>query len=171
MTIQNQPSCFEADRFILRRFVSADANDIVNALNDAEMCRGLSVVPFPYTLDDAHAFIELGDALAAFAIVRKDGALIGSVGLGKQLGYWVAKPFWRQGYAFAASSILVSEHFERCSDPIASGYVDDNHASAAVLAKLGFEVISDQMLHIKSRGREVPAKSVQLTKARWETRQ
>jgi RimJ/RimL family protein N-acetyltransferase len=90
--------------------------------------------------------------------------------VGKQLGYWVGKPYWGQGFATEAATAVLDRYFTDHDEDVQSGYVDDNAASAAVLAKLGFEITGDRMLHIRSRGAEVPAKSVSLSKARWRSR-
>ncbi|MEP1521412.1 GNAT family N-acetyltransferase [Ascidiaceihabitans sp.] len=156
-----------SERLILRPFVPQDADAIVAALNDAETCRGLTVVPYPYTKQDADQFISEGTAQAS-AVCLKDGQLIGCIGLGAQLGYWFAKPHWGKGYATEAALAVLADHFAHSDTDVMSGYVDDNFASAAVLRKLGFVVVGNTMLHIRSRGIAVPAKSVCLTRTHWE---
>ncbi len=155
------------ERLQLRPFETNDAAAIVSALNDPEMCQGLTVVPCPYTLADADWFIEHGTQ-NTLAVTVKDGTLVGAVGLGIQLGYWIAKAYWGKGYATEAARPLLTAHFAQSDEPVLSGYVDDNARSAAVLQKLGFEYAGDQMLHIRSRNRDVPGVSVKLTKDRWE---
>ena len=157
-------------RLHLRPFVPGDAPAIVAHLDDMETCRGLTLVPCPYTRADAEAFIATSfpDALA---ICLHDDTLIGAMGLGKQLGYWIGKPFWGKGYATEAARPVLGAHFAVSCDPVISGYVADNHASGAVLRKLGFRVTGNKMLHIKSRNVEIPAKSVALSKPEWEVLQ
>ena len=157
----------ETSRLGLRPFAPHDAPAIVDALNDAEMCRGLTVVPFPNHLEDAHWFINEGST-DAMAVCLQDGSLIGAVGLGNTLGYWIAKPHWSNGYATEAAKPLLSQHFSQTDKPVSSNYVDDNHGSATVLAKLRFEITGDTMLPIKSRNGTFPAKEVLLSKTRWE---
>lgn len=141
MTHHTAASVFVTDRLNLRPFISAHAPSIVASLNDAEMCYGLTVVPFPYHLDDANWFINEGSK-DALAVCLCDGSLIGAVGL--------------------------EQHFSQSNAPVVSSYVDDNHGSASVLAKLGFEITGDTMLPIKSRDGAFPAKEVRLSKARWD---
>ena len=167
MTHHTAASVFETDRLNLRPFVSTDAPSIVASLNDAEMCYGLTVVPFPYHLDDANWFINEGSK-DALAVVLCDGSLIGAVGLGNTLGYWIAKQHWGNGFATEAATPLLAQHFSQSNAPVVSSYVDDNHGSASVLAKLGFEITGDTMLPIKSRDGAFPAKEVRLSKARWD---
>ena len=155
------------ERLILRPFVAQDAPSLVTALNDREMCHGLTAVPYPYTPSNAQWFINEGseDTLAVCTI---DNQLVGAMTQGVQLGYWIAKPHWRNGYAYEAAHAVVTDHFTRNETDIHSGYVLDNHASAAVLRKLGFEFYREKMLYIRSRDNEVPAKAMVLTKACWE---
>jgi RimJ/RimL family protein N-acetyltransferase len=157
----------ETRRLILRPFAPQDAAAITAELNDMEMCRGLAVVPCPYTLDDADWFIREA-AQDALAVCTKDNILIGAVGLGTTLGYWIAKSQWRKGYAFEACHAVLTDHFSRRHKDVHSGYVDDNYGSAAVLRKLGFDVVKDTMLHIRSRAAEMPAKAVVLRQSRWD---
>ena len=156
------------NRLILRDFVHSDAPEIAAALNDMETCRGLTMVPCPYTMADAEAFLAKPDKDAR-AVCTLDDQLIGVVGNGAQFGYWFAKAQWGKGYASEATQAVVADHFAHSDADLLSGYVSDNHASAAVLRKLGFEITGDKMLHIRSRNKEVPSKSVVLTKSRWET--
>ena len=56
----------------------------------------------------------------SFAIVRKlDNALLGAVSIGimpehkrAELGYWMGKPYWGQGYTTEAASRLLKFGFE-----------------------------------------------------------
>lgn len=161
------PQTFETDRLSLRPFAMADAPVIVDLLNDAEMCKGLTAVPFPYTQADAESFIERRPD-NTFAVCAKDGSLVGAMGLGSQLGYWFGRAFWGRGYATEAARTLLTHHFTLGDETVISGYAAWNAASANVLRKLGFEVTGDKMLYIRSLGQDVPAKAVALTKARWE---
>lgn len=157
----------ETMRLILRDFQPKDAPAIVACLNDMDMCRGLTVVSCPYTLADAEWYIAKGSQ-DALAVCTRDGTLIGAMGLGKQLGYWIAKPQWARGYASEAATAVLARHFAKSDAPVSSGYVDDNFGSARVLEKLGFEIVGDKPLFIRSRGKEVPGKAVSLSKTRWE---
>lgn len=167
MTQTITDTAFQTQRLFLRGFRPGDAPALVTALDDHEMCHGLTVVPYPYTLDDAHWFINEG-AGEALAVCRNDGALIGAMGLGKTFGYWIAKPYWGQGYATEAAKPVLDSHFSTSDAPVQSSYVDDNLGSARVLEKLGFEITGDAVLSIRSRGQDVPGKAVSLTKTRWE---
>ena len=143
-------SRLETDRLLLRPPSLVDVPAIVAIANDYDVAKNLATLPHPYESDDAKAFIgraaeqrALGTDFA-FAIVRKnDGALMGSVGLhlkqGKfEFGYWLGKPYWRQGYATeAARRVIVFAFSELKAETVWAGWYHDNPASGHVLEKLG----------------------------------
>lgn len=161
------PAFFQTERLTLRPFQAGDAPAIAAALDNPQMSRGLFMVPYPYHVADAEWFIAEG-AQDALAVCLKDGPLVGATGLGNSLGYWIAKQHWGNGYATEAARPLLAQHFASNDTPVKSSYITENHGSARVLEKLGFEVTGDALLHIKSRNAEIAGKSVRLTKQRWE---
>lgn len=90
---------------VLRPWRATDAPALVEACNDPESRRWLAGLPVPYTLEDAHAFVDsreydhaAGVALHVAAALDTDGPAVGSfsvMGLGRQrrdtgeVGYWV----------------------------------------------------------------------------------
>jgi RimJ/RimL family protein N-acetyltransferase len=104
----------ETERLLLRPPQAADIGHFVPLLNDFDVSRNLSRVPHPYTEDDGCAFVvKAADQRArgehfTFAVLRKtDTAFIGMCGvhpaLGFEMGYWLGKPYWGQGYATEAA--------------------------------------------------------------------
>ena len=138
------------DRLILRPLTIADAAPMATLLNDFDIARMVSRIPYPYALDDAHAFLAHLQRVdpsreRGFALHSDEAGLMGVVGLdprddsATELGYWLGKPFWGQGYMTEAVGAvlkwvggawgrryLVSRHFA------------DNPASGRVLTKAGF---------------------------------
>jgi len=141
----------ETKRLLLRVPAAFDVSDIVRLAGDYEVAKNLSRMPHPYT--EAHARDWLGTIEEkrtagtdyAFAITRKDdGAYLGGIGLHKrdagafEFGYWLGKPYWRQGYATEAARRLVAFAFlELGLNRVIAGYFHDNPASGHVLKKLG----------------------------------
>jgi ribosomal-protein-alanine N-acetyltransferase len=72
-----------------------------------------------------------------------DGVFMGCCGLhlkdGRfELGYWLGKPFWGQGYATEAAKRVVSFAFRDLkATSVWAGWFHDNPASGRVLEKLG----------------------------------
>ena len=161
-------------RLLLRPGFPEDAPALATAIGDEAIVRNLSVVPWPYTLRDAEAFLASprDPALPSFLIFeRTEGApqLIGSCGLHRrhsgaaELGYWIARAHWGRGFATEAGAALID--IARALDlrSLEAGHFIDNPASGRVLEKLGFRsigVIAPRMSC--ARGVEVPARLMRL---------
>ncbi len=100
----------ETERLLLRPLVPADAPAIARLVGDFEVSRWLSVVPHPYCEADACAFIDT-IAGAWDRAITCQGTLIGVVGIGDSLGYWLGRPFWGRGYMSEAAAALVGAWF------------------------------------------------------------
>jgi [ribosomal protein S5]-alanine N-acetyltransferase len=168
----------ETGRLILRSPELGDAAAIAAALNDFDISKNLAVVPFPYTENDAYAFIaRAADALGkgeawCFVIRRKtDNALIGACGLhlkegGYELGYWIAKPHWRQGYATEAAHELAAFAFHDLkAENLRAGWYHDNGISGRILAGLGFKAEGVVKQDCLARGHAVLCNRTMLTRA------
>ena len=161
-------------RLLLRPGFPEDAPALAAAIADQAIVRNLAVVPWPYTLRDAEAFLASprDPILPSFLIFeRTDGApqLVGSCGLGRrasravEMGYWIARPHWGRGYATEACVALIDIARTLGLACLEGSHFLDNPASARVLEKLGFAprgVIAPRMSC--ARGEEVPARLMQL---------
>jgi len=161
-------------RLLLRPGFPEDARALAAALADKAIARNLAVVPWPYTLRDAEAFLASprDPVLPSFLIFeRTDGApqLVGSCGLGRrpsgavELGYWIARACWGRGLASEAGRALIDIARTLRLARIEASHFIDNPASARVLDKLGFEstgIVAPRMNC--ARGEEVPARLMRL---------
>jgi RimJ/RimL family protein N-acetyltransferase len=161
-------------RLRLRPQVEADIPAIIAGLNDWEVARWLTVVPYPYTRTDADEWIGRQvppvPGRAHFAI-DAGGGLVGVVTLDTELGYWLDRSAHGRGYMTEACIALLEWNFNvRPDDLVPSGYHAGNAASAAVQRKLGFvETGERDMRFVRSQQREVEHIGTSLTKARFET--
>jgi ribosomal-protein-alanine N-acetyltransferase len=142
----------ETDRLILRPFALADAKDVQRLAGDFAVADTTLNIPHPYPDGAAEEFFsthqakyEKGEGII-FAITRKvGGSLIGGVGLDvtkrfrrAEIGYWIAKPFWNQGYATEAGRAVVAYGFSKGSlHKIVGTYLARNPASGRVMKKIG----------------------------------
>jgi len=165
-------------RLLLRPGFPEDAPALANAIADKAIVMNLAVVPWPYSVRDAEAFLASprDPVLPSLLIFeRGPGApqLAGACGLGRrpsgsvEMGYWIARRFWGRGYATEACTALVDIARALGLLSLEGSHFIDNPASARVLDKLGFVslgVIAPRMCC--ARGQEVPARLMRLELSR-----
>ena len=163
------------ERLLLRPGWIEDAPALHRAIADERVVRNLALAPWPYALADAEAFLarERPAQTPSLLIFRRGGAapqLIGGIGLGPmpeggiELGYWLARPHWGQGYATEAgrAAIAMARHSLRLRR-LHSGHFVDNPASGRVLAKLGFRDSGDTAARNSAgRGESAPCRLFEL---------
>jgi RimJ/RimL family protein N-acetyltransferase len=161
-------------RLLLRPGFPEDAPALARAMSDQAIARNLAVVPWPYTLRDAEAFLASprDPVLPSFLIFERTDAaprLIGSCGLGRrpsgavELGYWIARAHWGRGFATEAGLALVGIARTLKLARLEASHFIDNPASARVLDKLGFQSTGLIAPRINcARGEEVPARLMRL---------
>ena len=140
-------------RLTLRHPSGDDAVRIAHALNNWEVARWLSRVPYPYQNTDATEFIEgcriaLSNRTAFRFVIDQEKELVGGIGLETQgtslfkLGYWIARENWGKGIATEAVLAVINFVFEElgASRIIASCH-QQNRRSKNVLLKTNFSRI------------------------------
>jgi RimJ/RimL family protein N-acetyltransferase len=171
------------ERLLLRPGWAEDAPALAAAIADERIVRNLATAPWPYRLRDAEAFLaQPRDPLLPSFLVfeRTDGEprLIGSCGLGRrpsgavELGYWIARPFWGQGFATEASTALIEIARALRLPRLQASHFLDNPTSGRVLEKLGFEPLGITAPRLScARGTEAQSKMFALELARAEADQ
>lgn len=153
--------------FTLRPWRREDAAAIVPYADDPLVARNLrDVFPNPYTLADAQGFISSciereGRGQLCRTIVV-DGRAVGSIALilgddvyrkSAELGYWLSRPFWRQGIMTAAVKEMCALGFGTWdivrihAEPYAR-----NAGSRGVLEKAGFALEGIQRKSVFKNG-------------------
>ncbi|WP_233496498.1 MULTISPECIES: GNAT family N-acetyltransferase [Corallincola] len=133
----------------LRHFENQDLELLVEYLNCDDVVRYLStVIPQPYTDADAKWWICEGSKADFVRAIEVNGVLAGCIGAHRkqaefsksaEVGYWLAKPFWGQGFATEALNLLAREVSETTDIVRLQAMVfEGNAASLAVLKKSGF---------------------------------
>jgi RimJ/RimL family protein N-acetyltransferase len=163
-----------SERLFLRPGWPEEWEDLLSLIDDEDVVRNLARAPWPYTAEDARAFAlcQHEQLLPNFFITlpgAQGARLIGSVGLSRdgdrvELGYWIGRPYWGNGYATeAARAILPLARALGHRELVANHFVD-NPASGRVLHKLGFcptGTIRDRFS--LGRGEKAPAHLMSLT--------
>lgn len=140
-------------RLILRPFVIEDAELVTELLQDPEIHRWTSSIPFPYTLDHAREFLtrsareeEAGTSFVWAITLRDNGTVIGAMGLHDvqsahsraELGYWLGDEYRGQGYASEAARRVIAWCFEDAEFyRIQASYFPGNQQSARVMESIG----------------------------------
>jgi [ribosomal protein S5]-alanine N-acetyltransferase len=158
----------ETDRLILRRATVEDSAFILELLNEPSWLRFIGDKGVR-TLDDARDYIlkslvamyeRFGFGLLLTEL--KDGGIpIGICGLIKRdsledvdIGFAFLPKFWGQGYAYESASAVM--RYGKASfglDRIVAIITPDNHDSARLLGKLGFEF--ERMVRLTEDSAEV----------------
>lgn len=142
-------------RLTLRPLCMDDAQSLLRMYSDPEFTRYWSTEPWT-SLSQAAALIEkdqrelaAGEALRLGVFLRNSEVLIGICSLFHlvrpcrrcEVGYSIAREYWRQGYMFEAVSALLGWAFEDLGMNRLEADIDPrNTASALGLEKLGFKL-------------------------------
>jgi 8-oxo-dGTP diphosphatase len=181
------------DRLRLRPLHPADAPAIADQVNDWDVVRYTTSIPYPYDRRMAEDFIAsqqkrweawsgktMPQEEVAFAIERNsDRRLVGCVGLqpaesgtGMEFGYWLGKRYWGEGYATEAVGRLIRFAFiDLDLDEIWGAAVPTNDASHRVMEKNGFVIVAAGERPSEVRGHPLPVIIRKLTRAQWAAAQ
>ncbi|HIA14175.1 MAG TPA: N-acetyltransferase [Nitrospirales bacterium] len=149
------------ERLQLKRIVHSDAAHIAELLtDDRETIQMTEDLPDPCTLETANEWVRLrlkpGENV--FAIQRYEtGDFMGCVGIKQDgavvnLGYWIGRPYWNNGYATEAAWSVVRNARTLGITEVQSEVFVENTASARVLEKLGFQNVGQIEKDIPQRG-------------------
>lgn len=158
-----------SERLFLRPAWPEDWAELHALIDDEAVVRNLARLPWPYGPEDAKSFAALAQAgrHPHFFITLPGGhgsRLVGCVGLARygdetELGYWIGRRHWGQGYATEAVRAVLAfarslGHRRVVATPFA-----DNAASARVLAKAGFRS-TGEVRQISSPARSGPVSAL-----------
>jgi RimJ/RimL family protein N-acetyltransferase len=141
----------ETGRLVMRPLTEADAAPMTPLADDIGVARMTTSIPHPFNQDMAEGFIgRMAMADPDWEIVlgvehAHDGAFMGVIGihpkegLAPELGYWIGRPFWGQGYMTeAVSAMLGWARADWGRRVLTSGHFTDNAPSGQVLIKSDF---------------------------------
>ena len=157
------------ERLVLRPLTLDDAHECARLIGDIEVSRWLTVVPHPYSVEDAEDFIQKGDPEFRFGI-EIGGGFAGVVSANTEVGYWLGKPHWRNGYMREAVLAAVASWFNGGGGDMTSGYFVGNDASQRILACIGFLPTVLEPTICKATGLEMPLQKMALSCADWRAR-
>src|SRR5262245_14221185 len=120
MNFSQPQTSLTTERLLLRPFELVDAKIVQQLAGDREVADTTRLIPHPYPDGLAESWIctlqpryEKGEGVS-FAITLKDGSLIGSIGIllnlvdhHGELGYWIGKGWWNQGFCTEAAAAVL----------------------------------------------------------------
>jgi len=131
----------------------SDARDVVAVLNNWNVVKNLSVVPFPYIIADANEYLKKittemkkKDRKNFVLTIEIDGKVSGAIGIHSivrghkaEMGYWLAEPYWGRGIMSEVLKKFVPLAFKNFSlRRIYAKAYSFNKGSQRVLEKAGF---------------------------------
>ena len=145
----------ETARLHIRRFQDSDLESFFEYRNDPEVARYQGwEVPYPCEKVeklmgklDSELPNEPGGRFKVAIVLKLTGEIIGEIGFQlhktdarqAHIGGSVARPHWRQGYAYEASYALIDFLFGECNLHRVTAEIDvENEASWRLVEKLGF---------------------------------
>ena len=142
-------------RLLLGGFVLDDAAELQRLAGAREIADTTLAIPHPYHMEDALSWIERQNSdegepgATNFAIrLLPQRQLIGSIGLRDietqhrqaELGFWIGKDWWSQGYAREAARAVIQFGFESLNlNRICAHHMARNPASGRVLLAAGMQ--------------------------------
>ena len=149
-------------RLTYRTLDYSDAARITEFAGDWEVARMTARIPYPYSLTQAHQWIGSIDDGEFVRVIELEGQLIGAVGYvpspdgSAEIGYWIGRPWWGQGFATEAAETLVRYCFSEVRfTRLTCCHFADNAASARIIKKLGFRTIGTASTWCEARGGEI----------------
>jgi [ribosomal protein S5]-alanine N-acetyltransferase len=144
----------KTDRLILRAFKLSDAKIVQQKVGDKAIADTTLNIPYPYPDGLAEEWIsshqskfESGEVIT-YAITLKDNdEIIGVIGLKvekkfnhAELGYWIDKNLWGNGYCTEAARAVVEYGFNKFGfHKIYAEHIARNPRSGKVMKKLGMK--------------------------------
>lgn len=145
----------QTNRLILNRLELDDMPAIYEYASNANVAKFLVNMPEPYQLKDAEFWIKNSwtkfesKEQYTFAIrLKESNAFIGGIGLiltqrdkKANMGYWLAEPFWNQGYMTEALKRVIDFGFNKLKlNKLYASHFLENASSGKVMTKAGMHI-------------------------------
>lgn len=169
----------QSERLALRRLTMADADTIARLVDDWDIIKNLSDAPYPYPhglaqrwiqstqrgIDDRQDFAlaiapKNMDQPIGAVLLRQSQAEPTVIGVdarpqlaSAEIGYWIGRAYWGQGFAPEAVTRIVRFGFDELGlDRIWGAVLTDNVASCRVLERSGFGRVGEAEYDFPARG-------------------
>ncbi len=158
----------ETERLILRPYTLDDAKELQRLIGDRAIADTTSNIPHPYEDGMAEEWIsrrqetfERGVSVEFAITHREQGFLMGGIGLmidgeheRAEVGYWIGKSYWNNGYCTEAAQAVLKYGFEvLVLNRIYTTHMTRNPASGRVLQKIGMKHEGTLRQHVEKWGK------------------
>ena len=158
----------KTERLILRPFTLDDAPELQRLIGDRDIASTTLNIPHPYEDGMAEEWIgphqeqfDKGEEINLAIAHREQNFLIGGIGLkinkrfeNAELGYWIGKPYWNQGYCTEAARAVLKYGFEILGlNRVHASHMTRNPASGRVTQKIGMKHEGCLRQHAKKWGK------------------
>ena len=145
----------ETERLILRYWKQGDQKQLIEVINNLNISKWILVIPHPYTKKDANWWInhclekqkkKEKDGYSFAIELKEENKIIRGIGLDSvnesqkkaSVGYWLAEPYWRKGYASEALEEILKFVFTRLKlNRLEADVFVGNPSSGKLLEKFG----------------------------------
>ena len=156
-----------SDRLLLRPLTPDDAPLVQKLAGEKDVASTTRLIPHPYPPGMAEQWIaslpELYQRaeMINWGVTMNGGPVLGTIRLTlnpadnhAEMGYWIGKPFWNNGYCTEAARAVVVYGFDVLGlERIYANYLARNPASGRVLHKLGMQQEGLLRRHRRKYGR------------------
>lgn len=174
----------KTSRLTLAKLTYLDIPKIIEYAGNKKVAETTLNIPHPYKEKDAIYWINAANngfenkTQYTFGIRRKTtNEFIGGIGLiinkkfdRASLGYWIAEPFWKKGFATEAVKAILKFGFEQLNlNKIYATHLLENPASGKVMVKNGMIKEGELKDHTKKGNVYRSIVQYRLTKAEYES--
>ena len=169
---------------MLRPFELSDGPRVKKLVGDEAIADTTLNIPHPYEDGMAEEWIsthqpkfEAGELANCAIVLKFTQKLIGAIGLTidkrfnrAELGYWVVKAYWDQGYCTEAAEAMLEYGFHKLDlHKITATHIIRNPASGRVMAKIGMKKEGILRQHVIKWDKYEDVVSYGILKKEWET--
>lgn len=172
------------DRLAFKVPALSDGDALFERMNDFDIVKYLTSVPWPYKRADADIYIERtrkgrAERTGVFYLVleKTSREILGTIDLRfdpertAHFGYWFAKAAWGRGYASEALTAILDFGFERLGlDRIWGAAMPENAASIRVMEKCGLQDAGTCDVERPNFGDTVTMVKLEILRGDWEDR-
>ena len=174
----------ETRRLLLRPFELSDGPRVKELAGDKAVADTTLNIPHPYENGMAEQWIlthqpkfETGELINCAIVLKSTQKLIGAIGLiidkrfnRAELGYWVAKEYWNQGYYTEAAEAMLEYGFHKLDlHKITATHFTRNPASRKVMQKTGMKKEGILREHVIKWNKYEDLGSYGILRKEWET--